>query len=89
MSYKGSFSSESVIRFSNLQISKNIYSKLLSWAWKLNLLFTVIVEKIKIQVQDSDLVKKNFKIGDLKNTLHFLKKGTFNWIQYGRMISSH
>ena len=49
---KGGFFSESSIRFSNLQKK---YSKLLSWAWNLNLLFTVIGEKFKFQVQDSDL----------------------------------
>ena len=40
------------------QISKSpkkIYSKLLSRAWNLNLLFTVIGGKFKFQVQDSDL----------------------------------
>ena len=37
---KGSFYSESVIWFSNLHISKKKYSKYLSWAWNLNLLFT-------------------------------------------------
>ena len=33
---KGGFFSESAIRFSDLQISKKIYSKKLSWAWNLN-----------------------------------------------------
>jgi hypothetical protein len=37
------------------QISKNKHSKLLSWAWNLNFLFTVIGGKFKFQVQDSDL----------------------------------
>ena len=52
---KGGFYLEREMRFSNLQISKEIYSKSLSWAWNLNELFTVFGGKFKFQVQDSDL----------------------------------
>ena len=54
ISTKRSFYLESSIGFSNLQISKK-YSKELSWAWNLNLLFTVIGGKFKFQVQEGDL----------------------------------
>ena len=37
----------------NLQISKKIYSKKLSWAWNLNLLLTIIGGKLKSKAQDS------------------------------------
>ena len=40
----------------------------------MNLLSTVIGGEFKFQVQDSDL---EYFFGDLKNTSHFLKKGTF------------
>ena len=40
------------------QISKKEYSILLSWAWNLNLLFTVIGGKFKFQVQDSDSARE-------------------------------
>ena len=52
---KGGFFSESAIRFLHLQISKKKYSKKLSWAWNLNLLFTIIGRKFKFQAQDSFL----------------------------------
>ena len=42
--FNGSFYSESSIRFSNLQTK---YSKLLSWAWNLNKLFTVFGGKFQ------------------------------------------
>ena len=50
---KGGFYSESAIRFLDLQISKTKYSEKLSWAWNLNLLFTVFGGKFKFQTQDS------------------------------------
>ena len=57
------------------------YSKFLSLAWNLNLLFTVIGGKYKFQVQDSNLEYLFRRFGDLKNTSHFLKKATFKvWI---------
>ena len=64
------------------QISKSPkwkYSKLLSSAWNLNFLFTVIGGKFKFQVQDSDL--EYFFSGDLEiwKTNHtFWKKATFS-----------
>ena len=71
---KGSFYSESAIRFSNLQKK---YSKLLFWTWNLNLLFTVIGGKFKLQVQDSDL-DFFLEIWDLKTHRTFWKKATFS-----------
>ena len=59
--------------FSNLQ--KN-YSKLLSWAWNLNLLFTVIGGKPKFQVQDSDFWNIIF-LEIWKTHRIFWKKATF------------
>ena len=56
------------------QFQKEKYSKLLPWAWNLNLLFTVIGGKFKFQVQDSDF------FGDLeiwKTHRTFWKKATF------------
>ena len=50
---KGGFYSESEIRFLDIQISKTKYSEKLSWAWNLNLLFTVFGGKFKFQAQDS------------------------------------
>ena len=50
---KGGFYSESAMRFLDLQISKKNYSEKLSWAWNLNLLFTVIGGKFEFQAQDS------------------------------------
>jgi hypothetical protein len=70
---KGGFFSESAMRFSNLQISKKIYSKSLSCAWNLNKLFTVMGGQFKFQVQDSDLEFFFLRFGDLKKTSHFLK----------------
>ena len=70
---KGSFYSESVIRFSNLQ--KKIFQVTI-----LSLKFEFFVycygEKFKFQVQDSDLEYFFWRFGDLKNTSHFLKKAT-------------
>ena len=58
---------------------KEIYFKLLSWAWNLNLLFNVIGGKFK-QVQDSDL--------EIWKTLHtFWKKSTFSLLpKFGRLL---
>ena len=61
---KGGFFSESAIRFSNLPIFKKKYSKKLSSAWNLNLLFTVIGGKFKFKFQDSFL--EYFYFGDLE-----------------------
>ena len=58
---KGGFFSESAMCFLNLQISKKIFQKT-----NLNL-------KLKFQAQDRFL--EYFYFGDLKNDLHFLKKG--------------
>ena len=72
---KGSFYSESAICFSNVHISKKKYSKLLPWAWNLNLFFTVIGRKSNFQVQDGYL--EYFVFGDLgiwKTHLTFWKK---------------
>ena len=49
---KSSFYSVSAIRFSNLQKK---CSKACSWAWSLNMLFTVIGGKFEFQVQDCDM----------------------------------
>ena len=62
---KGGFYSESAIRFLDLQISKTKYSEKLSWAWNLNLLFTVFGGKFKFQAQDS--FSEYFFFGDLEN----------------------
>ena len=43
------------IRFSNLPVSHEKYSKKLFWAWNLNNLFTVMGRKIEFQVQNSDM----------------------------------
>ena len=61
---KGGFYSESAIRFLDLQISKTKYSEKLSWAWNLNLLFTVFGGKFKFQAQDS--FSEYFFFGDLE-----------------------
>ena len=71
---KGGFYSESAIRFLDLQISKTKYSEKLSWAWNLNLLFTVFGGKFKFQAQDSFSEYFFWRFGDLKNASHFLKK---------------
>ena len=70
--FKGGFFQKVLFVFQISQSPKWKYSKLLSWAWNLNLLFTVVGGKFKFLVQDSDLECIFF--GDLKNTLHFLKK---------------
>ena len=71
---KGGFYSESAIRFLDLQISKTKYSEKLSWAWNLNLLFTVFGGKFKFQAQDSFSEYFFWRFGDLENESHFLKK---------------
>ena len=48
---KGGFFSESEIRFSNIPISQNNYSKNLFWAWNLNKLFTDAGRNFKFQDQ--------------------------------------
>ena len=73
--FKGGFFSESEIRFSNLPISQKNYSKKLSWAWNLNILFTNMGRYFKFQDQDSFFGIFIFgRLGDLKNESHFLKK---------------
>ena len=65
------------------QISKSPkwkYSEKRSWAWNLKLLFTVIGEKFKFQVQDSFL--EYFHFGDLeiwKTNRTLWKKATLTW----------
>ena len=54
------------------------YSKLLSWAWNLNLLSSVIGGKFKFQVQDSDL---DFFLEIWKTHHTFWKKATSRWGQ--------
>ena len=65
MHSKGGFFSESVIRLSNLQISKKIFQK------------NILSLKFKFQVQDSFWEYYFWRFGDLKNELHFLRKATF------------
>ena len=52
---KGVFFWESEIHFSNLQISKKIYSKSLSWTWNLKFPPISVNYLFKFQAQDSDL----------------------------------
>ena len=63
VSTKGKFFPESVIRFSNLQISKKKYSKKLSWTWNLNFKLRIVFWNIFF-----------LRFGDLKNESHFLNK---------------
>ena len=49
---EGAFNSEDIEEFLHCQ---NKYSKSLSWAENLNKLFTVLGEKLKFSLQDSDL----------------------------------
>ena len=64
--------SESVIRFSNLQISKMKISQITILSLKFEF-------AVYWQVQDSDL---EYFFGDLKNTLHFLKKSyLYNYVR--------
>ena len=83
---KGGFYSESAIRFLDLQISKTKYSEKLSWAWNLNLLFTVFGGKFKFQAQDSFSEYFFWRFGDLKNASHFLKKATFKSAFFSRIF---
>ena len=78
--FKGSFYSESAIRFSNLQTK---YSKSLSWAWNLNKLFTVMVGNSNFKFR---IVIWNIYFGDLKNASHYQKKATFK--MYWKIIFS-
>ena len=52
---KGSFFSESEIRFLNLPISQKNYSKKLSWAWNLKFPPITVNNLFKFPAQDSDL----------------------------------
>ena len=59
------------------QISKSpkkIYSKLLSWAWNLNFLFTVIGWKFKFQVQNRDLEYFFFEIWRFEKHIKLYEK---------------
>ena len=60
---KGGFLSESAIGFLYLQIFKKKYSKKLSWARNLNLLFTDIGGKFEFQAQDNFLEYLFLEIG--------------------------
>ena len=60
---EGGFFSESVILFSNLQISKKNIPKKLSWAWNLNFKFRIVFWNISF-----------WRFGDVKNESQFLKK---------------
>ena len=73
---KGGFFSESLIHFLDLQISKKkLFQKtILSLKFKLPTYYTILL-LFKFQAQDSFLEYFFFgDLGDLKNTLHFLKK---------------
>ena len=62
--------------FKSLNLQNTYYSKLLSWAWNLNLLFTVIGGKFKFQAQDSFL-EYLFYLEIWKTNHTFWKKDTF------------
>ena len=78
-SIKGGYFSESAMCFLDLQISKKNYSKKLSWAWNLNLLFTVFGRKFKFHAQDSFLEYFFLEIWRSKKHIALSeKKGTFS-----------
>ena len=57
----------------SLNLPKN-YSKILSWVWNLNKLFTDMGGNFKFQAQDFFWNIFFWRLEDLKNEYHFLKK---------------
>ena len=87
----GFFFSESVIRFSNLQISKKkIFQKtILNLKFKFPAYITLLLLARKLDFKPRIVFWNMFfgRFGDLKNESHFLKKATFRYLRSNLTMS--